>query len=448
MVLFTIVDKPKTLISGPHWVIPDGLIRTYFRKSETFENPESQYRGSSGPLRIGYPSQSHPLCDSFIESVAQLTGVPRHNDYNGATQTGTGYYQRFIHNGKRENVANRFLKPALKTHNITLLTNATVKHIRFEQKRAVGVELLLNAQELGIKANKEVLVCAGTINSAALLQRSGVGDGEYLQSLGIHVIHDLPGVGQNLQDHFFARMAFRLHDGSDSLNIQSRGLRLGKEIIRWFAGKPSILSWSPSIAYAFLNAEAALNGQFHADKRPDFQFVFSHGSYRPGRIYELDSFPAVTCGFTQQRPFSSGFVKIASPSFDQKPIVQPNYLKDDRDRHMAVTGVKLTRRIMHGSHSAPLVRNEQSPGDAVQSDKDILEFVRNTGNTGYHLVGSCKMGVASDPLSVVDSNLCVRGLTGIRVIDASVMPSLTSSNTCATAIMIGEKGADIVLSCN
>jgi len=425
------------------WSYQDVL--PYFRKSETFEAPNSQYRGSSGPLRIGNPQQTHPLCDQFIESVAALADVPRHHEYNGATQAGTGYYQRFIHKGKRENVATRYLTPQLKKRNITLLTDAEVTRIRVENKRVIGVDALHKSRQCQFNANKEVIVCAGTINSAALLQRSGIADGAHLQSIGLPVVHDLPGVGQNLQDHFFARLAFRLPDGVDSLNLQSRGWRLGREIARWLFGQPSILAWSPSIAYAFINAEAMLSGQSSVGKRPDLQFVFSHGSYQPGKIYELDSFPAVTCGFTQQRPYSSGFVKISSANHQQNPMVQPNYLADERDRRMAIIGVKLARRIMRSSEFSAVFRNEQFPGESVDSDEEILDFVRTTGNTGYHLVGTCKMGEASDRLAVVDTNLCVHGLDGVRVVDASVMPAVTSSNTCAATIMIAEKGADAVL---
>jgi len=369
----------------------------YFRKSETFERADSQYRGSAGPMRIGEREQTPPLCDSFISSVATLTDVPMHNDYNGESQMGTGYYQRFIHNGKRENVASRYLEPYLKHDDMTSMTNALATKINFHKGRAVNVDCIHNGVDYQLAANKEILVCAGTVNSAALLQRSGIGDGQHLQSVNMPVVHDLPGVGENFQDHYFARLAFRLHDGVDSLNMQARGWRLGREIMRWAFRKPSILAWSPSIAYAFLNAESVLSDKNNKTARPDLQFVFSHGSYRPGRVYELDHFPAVTCGFTQQRPFSRGTVKIDSPDVGDKPRVQPNYLQDDRDKQMAINGVKIARRIMCSKHFK------------------------------------------------VGPDLCVHGLRGIRVIDASVMPAVTSSNTCAATIMIGEKAADLMI---
>jgi len=425
------------------WSYQDVL--PYFRKSETFENANSQYRGGSGPLRIGEREQTPPLCDSFIQAVAGLTGVPVHNDYNGESQMGTGYYQRFIHKGKRENVAGRYLDQYRKHECLSVMTNTLATKVRFEDGRATQVDCIHNGVDYQLAANKEILVCAGTVNSATLLQHSGVGDAQHLHSVGVPVVHDLPGVGENFQDHFFARLAFRLNDGVDSLNMQARGWRLGRELVRWAFKKPSILAWSPSIAYAFLNAESVLAGEDSTASRPDLQFVFSHGSYRPGKVYELDRFPAVTCGFTQQRPYSKGTVKIDSPNITDKPRVQPNYLQDDRDKRMAINGVKIARRIMHAENFKSVLLKEQTPGAQAHSDSDILDFVRDTGNTGYHLVGTCKMGLASDPLAVVGSDLCVHGLQDIRVVDASIMPNVTSSNTCAATIMIGEKAADLIV---
>ncbi len=417
----------------------------YFRKSETREGVQSQYRGSSGPLRISDPDQSHPLCNSFIDAVSSLTGAPKHNDYNAESQFGTGYYQRFIHNARRENVADRYLKPALRNGDVHIMKNTLARRLLFDNGRAIGVEVERDGSTSTIQCRREVLVCCGTVNTTCLLQRSGVGSGELLQSLGIPVVRDAPGVGENFQDHYFVRLAARLQDGVDSLNSQTRGLSLGREIYRWFTGKPSVLSWSPSIAYAFLNSDAVLAGQDASKQQPDLQFVFSHGSYRPGRVYELDRFPAITCGFTQQRPYSKGTIKITSTDVHAKPVVQPNYLVDERDQRVAINGVKLARRFLQSDQFKPVYRQEEMPGDAVQSDEQILQYIRDTGNTGYHLVGTCKMGPASDPMAVVGADLRVHGLNGIRVIDASVMPTVTSSNTCAATIMIGEKGADMIL---
>ncbi|MEM7379509.1 MAG: GMC family oxidoreductase N-terminal domain-containing protein, partial [Pseudomonadota bacterium] len=430
-------------LGNPGWSYQDVL--PYFRKSETFDGPASQYRGASGPLRTGGPEQSHPLCDTFIDAVAALANAPVHTDYNGAVQCSTGYYQRYIHRGRRENVAARFLKPALATGRVQIERGTLAERLLFDGKRATGIEVSQGGARRQLYARQAVLVCAGTANSAALLQRSGVGDGAHLQGLGIDVVHHLPGVGENFSDHYFVRAAIRLKAHHVTLNQQSTGWRLGAEILKWLAGRPSILAWSPSIAYAFLNAQAVLSGEGSATDQPDLQFVFSHGSYRPGRVYELDTVPAVTCGFTQQRPHSRGHVCIRSADPHDTPSVQPNYLVDERDQNAAVDGMQIVRRIIASPGFAPLVEHETVPGAEVQSREAILQFARETGNTGYHLVGTCKLGPTSDPLAVVDTDLCVHGLEGLRVIDASVMPTVTSSNTCAATTMIGEKGADSLI---
>ena len=420
-----------------------------FRRSETRTDVESQFRGSHGPLRISDPDQTHPLCDAFIESVSALTGAAKHNDYNAAIQRGTGYYQRFIHKGVRETVAANFLSPA-KKHGIDIRANSVVQRLIVKDKNVVGVEVQRAGVTEKVLARKEVLLCAGTVNSARLLQLSGIGDGDHLQALGIPVKHHLPGVGENFQDHYFVRLAVSLQPGTDSLNSQSRGVSLAREVVRWMMGRPSILSWSPSIAYAFLNTDQlgddlTLSRSSDDTARPDLQFVFSHGSYRPGRVYELDTFPAVTCGFTQQRPESRGYVRITSTDIHQMPEVQPNYLESEYDQKIAIKGVRMARHFLQGAQLSGHYKKEEVPGVDIQSDDEILDYARRTGNTGYHLVGTCMMGPSSNKMAVVAPDLRVHGLDGLRVIDASIMPTVTSSNTCAASIMIGEKGAELVM---
>ncbi len=426
-------------LGNPGWAYND--ILPYFRRSETRLAPESQYRGSHGPIKISDPDQSHFLCDAFIDCVSKHTGAPQHNDYNGATQRGTGYYQRFIHGRFRESAATAFLKPVQGNRNVEVRSNSLVTRIQVEQGRATGVEYLRNGISEKVSARCEVIVCAGTVNSARLLQLSGIGRSEYLQSLGVVPVHNLPGVGENLQDHYFVRLAARLKPGTDTLNRQSKGWRLGREVLRWLAGKPSILTWSPSIAYAFLNSADETN----AGLQPDLQFVFSHGSYRPGKVYELDDFPAVTCGFTQQRPESTGYSRITSADPHELPEVQPNYLVAELDQQVAIKGIRMARRFLQSEQFGQWFEREETPGQQVQTDDEMLSYARSTGNTGYHLVGTCRMGPRHDPGSVVGADLKLHGLQGLRVIDASVMPRVTSSNTCAPTIMIAEKGVEMVL---
>nr|MBX2880970.1 GMC family oxidoreductase N-terminal domain-containing protein [Granulosicoccus sp.] len=381
-----------------------------------------------------------PLCDAFIEAASQ-TGLPKHNDYNAESQRGAGYYQRFIYQGKRETVASAFLKPAMKKYPIDLRLRSQVTRILFDQRKAVGVEVDRDGSVQRLTARAEIILSAGTVNSSRLLELSGVGNSERLAALGISLVHALPGVGENFQDHYFVRLAARVRAGTSTLNSQAKGLRLIREVARWVAGKPSILSWSPSIAYAFLNSN-------DPEGSPDLQFVFSHGSYKPGRVYELDDFPAVTCGFTQQRPESRGTVHITSPDFRDYPEVQPNYLCTDLDQRTAIRGIKLARTFLNSEALRPWFENEEVPGIHVDDDDSLLEYARNTGNTGYHLVGTCTMGPATNPMAVVSPELHVHGIENLRVVDASIMPSVTSSNTCAASIMIGEKGADMIINAN
>ncbi|MBX2825835.1 MAG: GMC family oxidoreductase N-terminal domain-containing protein [Gammaproteobacteria bacterium] len=417
------------------WSYQDVL--PYFRRSESRAGEESQYRGAHGELRISNPSQQHPLCDAFISAMADQ-GLPTHNDYNAEAQRGTGYYQRFIHGRTRETVARAMLAPAARKFGIDVHTGALVTKIHFSQRRAIAVDVRQNNASRQLRARREIILSAGTVNTSRLLELSGVGQAERLTALGIPLVHDLPGVGENFQDHYFVRLAARLKAGTSTLNSQAKGWRLLREIARWSLGQPSILTWSPSIAYAFINAsDPAAN--------PDLQFVFSHGSYKPGRVYELDDFPAITCGFTQQRPESRGYVHITSPDIDQPPEVQPNYLSTDNDQRLAVDGIRLARKIMGHAVFQPWFEREEAPGEDLQRDSELLDYARRTGNTGYHLVGTCTMGPATQKTAVVSPELKVHGLQGLRVIDASVMPAVTSSNTCAASIMIGEKGADLVI---
>lgn len=395
----------------------------------------SQYRGSYGPLNVSDPDVLHPVCDAFIATVAGH-GFPAHNDYNGATQRGTGYFQRMIFKGKRVSTATAFLEPVKDNSNLTLHSGVQVKRILFENRRATGVETVDGRV---MYANKEVICSAGTVNTTRILQLSGVGPGSLLQQFSIPVVHDLPGVGENFQDHYFVRMAARLKAGTPSLNLQSRGLSLFKQVLAWQMGKPSILSYSPSIAYAFLNSA---NLQ---DETPDLQFVFTPGSYKAGKVYVLDKFAAATCGFTQQRPESKGYIRISGTDPNDAPEVQPNYLEHETDRQTVIRGLKLCRQFLQSGKLGELYEREEVPGAQAQSDEELLQFARETGNTGYHLCGSCSMGPESNPLAVVGADLKVHGLEGLRVIDASVMPRVTSSNTCAASMMIGEKGADMII---
>ncbi|MGB7182739.1 MAG: GMC family oxidoreductase N-terminal domain-containing protein, partial [Burkholderiaceae bacterium] len=411
----------------------------YFRRSESRLGGDPAYRGTDGPLQISDIGARDPICDAWIQAVG-AHDVPMHNDYNGESQRGAGYYQRFIHEGKRITAASAFLKPAMARPNVKVITRALATRILFEGKRAVGIEYRVNGEPgktVALKARREVILSAGTVNTTRLMQVSGIGPGSRLQSLGINVVHDLPGVGENFQDHYFVRFVARFKDGTVSLNQQASGLRLVGQIVNWLRNKPSVLALSPSVAYAFLHSS-------DLSANPELQFVFTPGSYRPGKVYELDDFAGATSGFTQQRPDSTGYIRITSPDPLEMPTIQPNYLQAETDQQVAIRGMRLTRQFLNSPAMSHLLERETAPGADVDSDEQLLEFARQSGNTGYHLVGTSTMGAASDPMAVVSPSLKVHGLEGLRVIDASVMPRVTSSNTCAATLMIAEKGADLV----
>lgn len=432
-------------LGNPGWGFRDVLpffrrsesrLATLTRDDEDADHQDSQYRGSHGPIHISDPDRLDPICNAFIEAVGAF-GLPMHNDYNGADQRGAGYYQRFIQSGRRVTASGAYLDTQKSNDNLQIITGVQVARLLFEGKRATGIETHDGRR---FYANREVILCAGTVNSATLLQRSGVGPAELLSRFDIPLVHDLPGVGENFQDHYFVRLSARLKDDAPSLNRLSRGPKLLREIWRWYRRQPSILGYSPSIAYAFLNS-SDIN-----DAVPDLQFVFTPGSYQAGKVYVLDRFPAATCGFTQQRPLSKGIVQITSRDAQAPPLVQPNYLQHETDRETVVQGMKLCRQFLTAPPLSDYFKREEVPGDDCQSDDELLDFAKRTGNTGYHLTGTCTMGPSSNPLAVVGHDLKVHGLMGLRVVDASVMPRVTSSNTCAASMMIGEKGAELIQS--
>jgi choline dehydrogenase len=413
----------------------------YFRRSERRTGPgDARYHGRDGNITISDPNWPHPLCEAFIEAVAS-TGVPRNPDYNGATQAGVGYFQRMIHGRFRVSAAVGFLHPALKRPNVQIRAHVQACDLLIENGKVVGVWYFRGGNPLDralVRCRREVILSAGTVNTTRILQLSGIGNGAILAKLGITTRLHLPGVGQNFRDHYFVHINERMKDGVVSLNQQAKSWRLGIEIAKWLVGKPSVLALSPAVAYAFWKSEPSLDA-------PDLQFIFSPASYKPGRVYVLDDFPAVTSGFSQHRPESVGQVTITSPDPLVMPVIQPNYLSTVLDQTIAVKAIRLARRFLAAPALAPYVEKEEEPGADIQSDEELLDFARRTGNAGYHLIGTCSMGPKSNAHAVVDPELKLHGLGGLRVIDASVMPMMISANTYAATLMIAEKGADLVL---
>ncbi len=397
------------------------------------------YRGRSGEHEVHDLAWRHPLCDAFIQACLDH-GIPLNEDYNGKSQEGVSYVQRSAQRRRRISAARAFLHPVRGRRNLHVITQAQATKILIEDKVATGVVYRKGGRRgpsITLKAEREVLLAGGVINAPHLLQLSGIGDSETLARAGVTCRHHLPGVGANLRDHFAPRLTARSRNIA-SINERSRGWPLMKEIGKYVLGGDSILSLGPTNVYCF----------WHSDERVrnhDLQMTFAPASYKEGVQSQLDEEPGFTVAAWQQRPESRGWVRLKTDDPFDKPEINPNYLDDELDRQVVVAAIRLARQMMHAPALAPYFDHEVYPGIARgQSDDELLDIARERGTSSYHLMGTCKMGPATDPSAVVDPELRVHGLSGLRVIDASIMPTMLSANLNAGALMIGEKGADLV----
>jgi choline dehydrogenase len=287
-----------------------------------------------------------------------------------------------------------------------------------------------------VRTRREVILCSGTANTAKLLQISGVGPAALLGSLGVPVVHELRGVGENFRDHYAIRMVARVKDAR-TINEMSRGLGLAGQIARWALGKPSILAVTPSLVHWFWKSDESMQGA-------DLQGVFSPASYKQGFVGLLDDFPGMTAGVWQHRPESVGYVRARSVDPFQDPIIQPNYLADPIDRRVLLGGMKLARQLLQSPALTRYFDGDHLPGPQIQTDDELMGYARQYGSTAYHLIGTARMGPETDPTAVVDDALRVHGMQGLRVVDASIMPSMPSANTYASTMMIAEKASDMI----
>nr|WP_314256827.1 GMC family oxidoreductase N-terminal domain-containing protein [uncultured Devosia sp.] len=409
----------------------------YFRRIENrLAEHDPKYRGSDGMLPITDPDWKHPLCEAFIDGAASQ-GMPRNADYNGPIQLGSGYYQRSIRKARRVSAARAYLYPVMKNDNLEVVTDAQAKSIVLEGKKAVGVRFSRRGQDMEVRANREVLICSGAINSPKLLQLSGIGDPDKLKAAGVEVKHALPGVGLNLSDHYSPRMVARAKN-TETINNMVTGTRLLGQIARWVTGQPSVLGLSAAVCYAFGKSDPSLDA-------PDFTLIFTPASYKGGQLGTLDDFPGMTCGAWQMRPESTGYTHIKSADFREAPTIQPNYIEADNDKRVMLAAMRAARKVLQSGPMSDYYDSEALPGSDVQSDDELLHFARQYGSSTYHLAGSCRMGPSSDPTAVVDDQLRVYGLEGLRVADSSILPSMVSANTYASAMLVGEKASDFLL---
>jgi len=404
----------------------------YFLKAEDQARGADAFHATGGPLAVGDIPDPHPLSDAFI-AAAQEDGLPANPDFNGASQEGVGYFQLTIKGRRRCSTAVGYLRPAAGRRNLVVLPEAEVTGIRLERRRATGVTCRVLGEERLVPASREVILAAGAIKSPQLLLLSGIGPGAHLQHMGIPVRHDLPGVGQGLQDHLQVKLIYRV-EGVESLNeVRRSWWKSAREGLRYLLLGRGPLASGPSMAGGFARTDPALPAT-------DMQFHFNPVSGdRPGHFHD---FPGCSPIVSQLRPTSRGWLELASPEPTAAPVMCANYLATELDQEVLAKALEAARRVMGQPAMRAYRAREIHPGPAARTLDDLLAYARATGHTQYHPSCSCRMG--QDALAVVDPELRVRGIEGLRVVDASVMPAVTSGNTNAPTIMIAEKAADII----
>lgn len=416
----------------------------HFIRTEDHLRLVAPLHGRGGPLTVADLPDLHPMTQQMIEAARQA-GLEVVDDFNDGRATGAGTFQVNVRDGRRSSIALNAIAPALQRPNLLLRRGAMVERILFEGRRAVGVRYRMgDGSRHEIRAAREVLLCAGAIQSPQLLMCSGVGPAAQLQALGIPVVADLPGVGENLQDHVCAPMSWRLRARRDSMNRHFRGLGLMGSMLRYLAGRSGPMMSAPAEFGAYLKSDPALPYN-------DIQVFGLPVTGQPeqagssGKAPQPDAWPGMTLAPFQVRPFSRGHVRLKTADAAQHPAITMNYLHDERDRRALVWALRFLRDLARQPALADRIEAEVRPGPEVQTDAEWLAWAAPMLSTGYHPVGTCRMGRHDDPRAVCTPDLRVRGLQGLRVIDASVMPNLICGNTNATSVAIGDKGADLVL---
>ncbi len=419
---------------NPGWGYDDVL--PHFRAMERFERGGDAWRGGGGPLSVSDPIERMPSSHAFI-AAARALGVPPTEDMNGEVHDGVGFMQHSIRNGRRHSAYNAFVEPVRDRPNLTVRTGCAVQRVLFDGRQAIGVEVRHGDGRVEtIHAAREVILSAGSIKSPQMLMLSGIGPGEQLRRRGVTVLHDLPGVGRNLQDHFYVHTAFRATADS-SYNARLTGWRKYREGLRYLATRKGCLALGSSQVAAFVKGKAE---EPYADLQISFRpMTFNY--HRDGQV-AVDGFPGMGVSVYQLRPTATGTVTLASPDAADKPLLTPNFLTSAYDVETMIEGIRTIRRIMAAPPMASRVVAEEIPGPGIASDDQIHRFMEETGNSAHHQGGTARMG--NDPMAVVDARLRVHGVERLRVVDASIMPFLTSGNTNAPTIMIGVKAAAMI----
>ena len=424
------------------WSFAD--ILPYFKKSVRNQiAPElldAELHGFEGEMKINAPATKYAILDKVLEAAAEL-GYPSPTDYNGHYQTGFNYFQLTQKHGRRHSSYQAFIEPIKYRNNLKIIKKKQVLKLGFsseDSRKVSGVFISSGGGQDFIAAHREVIVSAGAFGSPQILELSGIGDAKRLQNLGIEIVANLPAVGEHLADHFLTRLSYRL-TVNDSLNSLISGIGLGKELIRYVTSGTGALTMPAGIVGGFVASP------YTEPDYPDIQYHIAHASFANPAKRIFDRFPGLSIGPCQLRPHSRGHVHIASGNPFDAPKIQPNYLADERDRQVLLAGISIARKLMQTDVMAPIIDSEVRPGDEVLSDEELMAFIRETGNTVYHPVSTCRMGPADQKHHVVTPDLKVRQVRNLRVADASIMPSIPSGNTHAPTMMIAEKAADMIL---
>lgn len=416
------------------WSFEDVL--PFFKGIESFQDGDESLRGRDGPLGVSMTAYDTPILKAFIEA-AKSVGIPENPDYNGAEQSGVSMFQLSIQNGRRMSSARAFLKPARSRVNLQIETDAFCEKLGFDGQRLTSVTYHQYGHSRQVRVNREAILCAGALQSPQILMLSGIGPANHLQEHGINIVHDLSGVGQNLQDHYQARAVYRsplpvtMNDVGNSL---ARRVQAGFE---WLFTRRGPLTMGAGAVTLFWKTRDEV-------ATPDIQFhVIPFSADKVGS--NLHPFSGYTISVCQLRPESRGTITLRSTNPQDDPVIRPNYLATETDRQTMVDGMKLVRHIMAQEPMSPYREAEIIPGSGTSTDAELLAFVQNSGSTIFHPASTCKMGPDGDSSAVTDPRLRVRGVQGLRVADASVMPTVISGNTNAPSIMIGEKASAMIL---
>jgi choline dehydrogenase len=414
------------------WSYDDVL--PFFRRAEDQERGADAWHGAGGPLSVTDLRAPHELHDGFIAGAMEL-GYRHNDDFNGEDQEGVGATQVTVRGRRRCSAAVAYLHPAMKRPNLTVETHALAHRVETDGKRAVGVTFAQNGVVRTARARREVILCGGAINSPQLLQLSGIGPADLLAGTGVPVVHDLPGVGENMQDHISVRVIYRCRHANTINEIYHSRFRQAVTGLEYLVAKRGALMMGAAPIGLFVRTRPELDS-------PDMQYQFLAGS-APKAGDPMHDFPGCTMVLSPCRPESRGWLRLRSPDPAAPPAIQPNYLATQADRDTVVAGLRIARAVFATEAMKKLVTEEYLPGAQAATDEDLLQHARNTAGTNFHPTSTCMMG--QHRLAVVDAALRVQGMEALRVADASVMPTVVSGNTNATCIMIGEKCAEMVL---